>query len=115
MALYKQYDDILQSKVLLLFKGEDAIGDDVRGEIYAVFWENFLTHYCEGVDQFAFIVLPALTLEDNVALGWLLTHQFLQTGTIPLQLSEAILQQAVVGSVSKKCLVQSFLMLLHEK
>ncbi len=63
-----------------MFKGEDAVGDGIRREIYAVFWENFLTHYCEGVDQLAFIVSPALTLEDYVALGRLLTHQFLQTG-----------------------------------
>ena len=42
-------------------------------------------------------------------------HQLIQTGTIPLQLAEALMQQAVVGKVSHDCLVQSFFMLLHEK
>ena len=34
---------------------------------------------------------------------------------MPLQLAEAFMQQVVVGKVSHDCLVQSFLMLLHER
>ena len=34
---------------------------------------------------------------------------------MPLQLAEALMQQVVVGKVSHDCLVQSFLMLLHER
>jgi hypothetical protein len=40
--------EIMQKKVPLLFKDEDAVGEDVNREVYAVFWDNFVTHYCEG-------------------------------------------------------------------
>ena len=31
-----------------MFKDEAAVGDGVCREVYAVFWENFVTKYCEG-------------------------------------------------------------------
>ena len=47
LAIYKR-DEIMQSKVTLVFKGEPAVGDGVCREVYAVFWENFVAQYCEG-------------------------------------------------------------------
>ena len=40
---------------------------------------------------------------------------FLLTGTFPVQLSEAAVQQAVVGRVTEECLISPFLTLLSEK
>ena len=47
LAIYK-HDEIMDSKVMLVFKDEAAVGDGVCREVYAVFWENFVTKYCEG-------------------------------------------------------------------
>ena len=80
-----------------------------------MFWDNFVYCYCEGASHFTFSVSAALSQDDFVATGRILTHQFIQTGTLPLQISEAIIRQAVVGQVSEVCLIQSFLKLLHEK
>lgn len=52
--------------------------------------------------QFVFVLSPSFTMEDYTALGRIITHQFIQTGTMPLQLAEAIIQQAVVGNVSQE-------------
>lgn len=68
-----------------------------------------------GVEQFVFVLSPCFSLEEYAVLGRILTHQFIQTATMPLQLSEAIIHQAVVGSATEECLVQSFLLLLHAK
>ena len=54
-------------------------------------------------------------MDNFVCLGRLYTHQFIQTGTIPLQISEATIQYAVTGQVSEECLLESFKMLLHVK
>ena len=56
-----------------------------------------------------------LSQDDFVAIGRILTHQFIETGTLPLQILKAIIQQAVTGRVSEECLVQSLLMLLYQK
>ena len=99
----------------LVFKQEDAVGDGVCREVYSVFWDSFVNTYCEGVSQFTLTISPTLTMDDYVCLGRLYTHQFIQTGTIPLQMSEAIIQQAVTGAASEECLIHSFKMLLHDK
>ena len=52
---------------------------------------------------------------DYVTLGCALTHLFILTRTLPLQLSEALVQQVVVRKVSDDCLLESFLMLMNEK
>ena len=114
LSLYKD-QNIVNCELLLSFQGEDAAGDGVRREVYSVFWDNFVSSYCEGCSHFTFSVSAALSQDDFVAIGRLLSHQYIQTGTLPLQISEAIMQQAVVGKVSEDCLINSFLMLLHEK
>ena len=57
----------------------------------------------------------AFSPDDYVVLGRIITHQFLLTDTFSVQLSEAAVQQAVVGTVTEECLISSFLMLLPEK
>jgi hypothetical protein len=47
LELYRE-SEIMYKKVPLLFKDEDATGEGVNREVYAVFWDNFVTHYCEG-------------------------------------------------------------------
>lgn len=47
LALYRE-SEILHKKVPLVFKDEDAVGEGVSRDVYAVFWDNFVTQYCEG-------------------------------------------------------------------
>lgn len=47
LALYRE-SEVLKKKVPLVFKDEDAAGEGVNRDVYAVFWDNFVTHYCEG-------------------------------------------------------------------
>ncbi|CAH3046107.1 unnamed protein product, partial [Porites lobata] len=83
--------------------------------VYSVFWDRSVSSYCEGSSHFTFPVTAAKSQDDFVAIGRILTHQFIETGTLPLQILKAIIQQAVTGRVSEECLVQSLLMLLYEK
>jgi len=80
-----------------------------------VFWVSFLSSYGEGVSQYALIICSSFALDHFACLGRINTHKFLSTGTIPLQISEATIQQAVTGNVTDECLIESFKMLLHEK
>lgn len=114
LALFKEHG-IANCNLCFVFEGENASGQGVIREVYSVFWDNFVYSYCEGASHFTFSVSAALSQDDFVATGRILTHQFIQTGTLPLQISEAIIRQAVVGQVSEECLIQSFLKLLHEK
>lgn len=114
MDLYKQ-EDILKSNFFLLFDGEDALSEGVRRDVYSAFWDAFITRSCDGVTQYTFSLSPELTVEDYTVLGRIISHQFIQTGTIPVQLVESILQLAVIGQVTDECLLESFMMLLHEK
>ncbi|CAH3159196.1 unnamed protein product, partial [Porites lobata] len=114
LTLFRQ-QSVADSKLCLLFKGEHAVGSGVLREVYSVFWDSFVSSYCEGSSHFTFSVTAAMSQDDFVAVGRILTHQFIKTGTLPLQIVEAIIQQAVTGRVSEECSVQSLLMLLHEK
>ena len=79
------------------------------------FWDCFLARFCEGNTQFVFVPRPSLTDEDYVAVGRIITHQFVLTGTFPVQVAEAQIVQAMFGQVSEDCLVSSFLQLLPER
>ena len=114
MDLYRQ-EDILKSNVLFLFNDEEAVGEGVRKDVYSAFWDAFTTRYCDGVTQLTFSLSPELTVDDYTVLGRIISHQFIQTGAIPVQLVETILQLAVVGQVTDECLLESFMMILHEK
>lgn len=114
LALFKE-QGIAKCNFCFVFEGENASGHGVIREVYSVFWDNFVYSYFEGTSHFTFSVSAALSQDNFVAIGFIFTHQFIQTGTIPLQISEAITLQAVVGQVSEECLLQSFLKLSHEK
>ena len=114
MTLYQEETSV-NYELMLSMKDEEAADNGVRREVYSVFLDSSISSSCEGCSHFTFSVSAALSQDDFVAIGCLLTHQFIQTGTIPLQISEAIVQQAVVGKVSEDYLIQSFLKLLHEK
>jgi len=108
-------EDVKKSRLSLIFKDEGGYGDGVLREVYSTFWDSFASSYCEGSSNFAFSVSAAITPDNYVGMGRMLTHQFIQTGTFPLQISEASIQQAVFGIVSDECLIDSFLMILQEK
>lgn len=72
-----------------------------------------MARFCEGDKQFAFTPRPSLTDEDYLALGRIITHQFVLTGTFPVKVAEA--QISLFGQVSEECLVSSFLQLLPER
>lgn len=108
LALYKD-DGILCTKLSVSFLDETALGDGVLREVFSTFWDTFLARFCEGNKQFAFTPRPSLTDEDYVAVGRIITHQFVLTGTFPVQVAEAQIIQAMFGQVSEDCLVSSFL------
>ena len=84
-------------------------------ELFSTFWDCFLARFCEGNKQFAFVPRPSLTDEDYLALGRIITHQFVLTGTFPVEIAEAQMIQMMFGQVSEECLVSSFLSLLPER
>ena len=114
LALYKD-DGILCTKLSLSFVDETALGDGVLREVFSTFWDSFLARFCEGNRQFVFVPRPSLTDEDYVAVGRIITHQFVLTGTFPVQVAEAQIIQTMFGQVSEDCLVSSFLQLLPER
>lgn len=107
MLTHFRQQSVADSKLCLLFKGQHVV-------VYSVFWDRSVSSYCKGSSHFTFPVTAAKSQDDFVAIGRILTHQFIETGTLLLQILKAIIQQAVTGRVSEECLVQS-LMLLYEK
>lgn len=114
LSLYKD-KSILCSKLSVSFLDETALGDGVLREVFSTFWDCFLARFCEGGKQFALTPRPSLTDEDYLALGRIITHQFVLTGTFPVQVAEAQIIQTLFGQVSEECLVSSFLQLLPER
>ena len=104
--------DIANKHVLVTIQGEDAHGNGVACEMYALFWDTLLSENAEGDSEFTVPVVLSLTTDDYVNLGKILTHQFVQFGTFPVRINQASIQQAIFGHVSDECLVSSFLRLL---
>ena len=96
LALYKD-DGILRTKLSLFFVHETALGDGVLREVFSSFWDSFLARLCEGDKQFVFTPRPSLTDEDYVAVRRIITHQFVLTGTFPVQVAKAQIIQAMFG------------------
>ena len=113
LKLYKD-DDILIKKILPSFEEENASGDGVLREVYSLFWQNFVSDNCFGSSQFAVRIVPQMS-DKYVALGRIITHQFLQCGTFPVQLARASVHHMLFGKVSEECLLDSFLQLLPPK
>ena len=88
LALYKD-DSILCTKLSLSFVDETGLGDGVLREVFSIFWDSFLARFCKGNKQFVFVPRPSLTDDDYVAVGRIITHQFVLTGTFPVQVAEA--------------------------
>ena len=114
LALYKD-DGILCNKLSMSFADESALGDGILREVFSTFWDSFLARFCEGNKQFVFVPRFSLTDEDYVAVGRIITHQFVLTGTFPVQVAEAQIIQTMFGQVSEDCLVSSFLQLLPDR
>ena len=73
----------------LVFERENAVDQGVLREAYSVFWDNFVSSNCEGASSFTFSASVALSQDDFVVIGRILTHQFILTGKLPPQISEA--------------------------
>ena len=114
LALYSD-KDILDCKLSVSFTDENALGDGVLREVYSVFWDSFVARFCEGSRQFAVIPNPSLSDENYEALGRIITHQLVLTGTFPIQLAELQVLHALFGQVSDDHLVNSFLQILPER
>lgn len=108
-------DGILCTKLSLSFVDETGLGDGVLREVFSTFFDSFLARFCEGNKQVVFVPHPSLTDEDYVAVGRIIMHRFLPTGTFPVQVAEAQIIQTVFVQVSEDCLVSSFLQLLQER
>lgn len=103
------------TKLSLSFVDETGLGDGVLREVFSTFFDSFLARFCEGNKQVVFVPHPSLTDEDYVAVGRIIMHRFLPTGTFPVQVAEAQIIQTVFVQVSEDCLVSSFLQLLQER
>ena len=110
LSVYKD-PSILQMKVSAVIEGSEATGDGVLREVYSSFWDTFLSE-SDGDSEHTLPILPNLSQEDYVSIGRILTHQFVLCGVFPVKLSQASLQQAVLGTVTDQCIVESFRALL---
>ena len=114
LALYSD-EEIIRSRLSVSFLDETALGDGVIREMYSLFWDSFTSRYCEGNEQFALMANPSLSDADYVSIGRIITHQFVLTGTFPVQVAEAQVQHAMFGQATDECVVNSFLQLLPER
>ncbi|KAK3735815.1 hypothetical protein QZH41_019913 [Actinostola sp. cb2023] len=69
----------------------------------------------DGHTEFAIPVIPSLSPQDYVAIGRMITHQFVQCATFPIRLAQASIQQLLVGDVEDECKINSFLQMLTPK
>ena len=114
MSIYED-QQISQHNLLVYFDEDSGSGDGVVREMFSVFWDRFVMLHCEGSSQFTISVTPAMQPQDYVTVGRIMTHGFVLCGSFPVQLARASLHQALFGTVSNECLLDSFLMLLPEK
>ena len=88
LRLYEN-DEVISKIIVPTFEGEEASGDGVLRELYSLFWNDFIRENCDGSSQFALKLLPQMTVEKYETVGRIITHQFLQCGSFPVQLSRA--------------------------
>ena len=110
-----QDQDIRTKRLLVTIENDDAYGTGVAREMYALFWDTFLSQYAEGESEFTIPVLLTLTADDYINLGRILTHQFVQFGAFPVRINQASIQQAIFGHVPDECILSSFLCLLPSR
>ena len=87
LEVYKD-ENILSNTLMAEFHGESGSGDGVLRDLYAAFGDSFTSRYCEGSSQFILKVHPSLTEADYYAVGRIITHQFMLTGTFPVNICE---------------------------
>ena len=111
MEIYKD-ENVAKQLVSFELEDENASGDGVDREVFGFFWDAFFMKYGEGYTEFIIPGHPDLNPDKLLVLGRVLTHQFLVTGTFPLQLSRAALQNSITGKVTDEDLLHSFLLTL---
>ena len=111
LRLYEN-DDVISKIIVPTFEGEEASGDGVLRELYSLFWNDFIRENCDGSSQFALKLLSQMAVEKYKIIGRIITHQFLQCGSFPVQLSRASVHQMLFEVVEEDCLLESFLHLL---
>ena len=109
-SVYKD-PSILDKNVSAVIEGAEATGDGVLQEIYSLFWTAFLSQ-SDGDSKHTIPVLPDLNQEDYVSIGRILTHQYVLCGVFPVKVSQASVQQTILGNVTDECKIESFLRLL---
>ena len=90
-------------------------GDGVVCKMLSGFYDMFVMFNCEERSEFTISVSPGMQPSDYVTLGRTLTHELVTCGCFPAQLACASFHQALFGTVSNKCLLDSFLVFLPEK
>jgi len=110
-------DENILKKHVMTMMDEAAYGDGVLHEIYSLFWDGFYRDFngTDGHTEFAIPVIPSLSPQDYVAIGRMITHQFVQCATFPIRLAQASIQQLLVGDVEDECKINSFLQMLTPK
>ena len=111
ISVYRD-QDLTNTRVRVTLVGEDASGNGVGREMYALFWDKLLSEHAEGDSEFTVPNVITLSADDYITIGRILTHQFIQFGTFPVRLNQASVHQAIFSHVSDECLVSSFLHLL---
>ena len=94
----------------MTMNGQAAAG--VLRESYSIFWDDLLAQKSTGDSEFTIPISPHFSCEDYESIGRMITHQFVQCASFPVRISQASIQQAVVGDVTDECLITSFLNLL---
>ena len=102
-----QDQDITTKRLLVSIENDDAYGSGVAREMYALFWDTFLSQHAEGEGEFTILVLLTLTAGDYINLGRILTHRFLQFGAFPVRINQVSIQQAISGHVPDECILSS--------
>jgi len=111
---YRDHTDICNKRAHITLDGDWGGGDGSQREVYSLFWDSVLSE-SEGYSEYTVPVLSMFSEEDYVAIGKIITHQFVQTGTSPVRIAKASIQQMLFGNVSESCLVNSFLRMLQPK
>ena len=106
------FANVANCKVCPTFKIKNAVGHGVLRIVYSTFRDHLVSSYCKGSSHYTPSVSAAMS-QGFVATVRILKHQFIQTGTLPFQIPEAIIQQAVAGQVLG--VFESFLMLCCKK
>ena len=96
-------DGVSGYKMRVTIDKYNATGDGVLREVFAMFWEEFLSNSSEGADHYTLALQASYSESVYEALGRLIEHQFLMCST---------LHQLVAGRVDQNCLERSLLSMM---